>query len=345
MNLRETSQSFADQVAADQREEVAISHRMLRVWIAVLVLIAAWALVNRYDRGPEVVEPGLFPLGSATQLQHPTGKHPEGLTVKVQIPGPSSGVGERPAYLWLPPQYFTASTGTRFPVIYLYRGTPSDALLWFTGGHAARAGEAMAAAGRPAILVAPTGAATEDMDTECVNGKYGNWSDYLTVDVPRWITDHTYGLTGPDTQAVAGFSMGGYCAQILALRNPTQFGVVGNFSGTSMPTHEPSVAALFSPGQDLKATIDTYRSEWLIRHQPAARVVKIWDIIGDEDDQWRIDNQRQFISAAQALGMTARFSTLPGTHSFEFWAAALAEWLPWALDQLRPAGPTPPASP
>ena len=64
-----------------------------------------------------------------------------------------------------------------------------------------------------------------DADTECVDGIQGKWQTYLAKDVPDWIAGHRRMQTGAEHTAIAGYSMGGYCAQMTALRNPSVYSV------------------------------------------------------------------------------------------------------------------------
>ena len=50
-------------------------------------------------------------------------KWPNGLVVHLTVPDRGSGFGASKALVWLPPQYFTDPTG-RFPVVYLFHGSP-----------------------------------------------------------------------------------------------------------------------------------------------------------------------------------------------------------------------------
>ena len=182
-------------------------------------------------------------------------------------------------------------------------------------------------------------------DTECVNGSEGNWQTYLAVDVPNYVNSNARALTGPKNQAVAGLSMGGYCAQILSLRNPESFGFFGNFSGTTLPTYDGGLEELFGEQENLQATINSYKSDWVIANQPQSRSSIGRVITGAQDDPDLIADEQQFVAKAQALGMKVQMNQPPGAHTFYFWTTALQEWLPWALQQMGPAEPVTPKPP
>lgn len=99
---------------------------------------------------------------------------------------------------------------------------------------------------QPVVLIAPVISPIE-ADTECVDGVQGRWQTYLTEDVPAWTSAHPRLRTGSESPAIGGFPLGGYCAQIAALRHPGQYGVAGNLSGTiaaDYPADQGGVNAL-----------------------------------------------------------------------------------------------------
>jgi len=219
--------------------------------------------------------------------------------------------------------------------VYVYHGVPGEFTNWFVSGNGSDDAAAAAKAGYPTIVVAPSVNGSLLQDTECVNGVQGNWQDYLSKDVPAYVAKNTNSLTGPKAQAVAGLSMGGYCAQITALRNPDKFGFVGNFSGSTMPTHSGGMTALFGSIPNLNAVVESYTSDWVIANQPRSRKVATWLSIGSADETGLIADQKSYTAAAKALGMNAVFTLGQGSHTFYVWSQDLNLWLPWALKQME----------
>ncbi len=303
-----------------------------------IILLAAAAAANvyfgLYTRMGDLYGAYPFPTASIEQVQNPQGQYARGISVQTDIPGTKSGVESSPALVWLPPQYFTEPE-KNYPVVYLYPGSPGGFTDWTLGGNAIRTGQASAANGQPVIIVSPSVGYTELSDTECVNGVQGNWQDYLAQDVPGFVNANFRTLTGPRGQAVAGLSMGGYCAQVLALRNPQTFGFFGNFSGSTMPTYDDGMGALFGPVENLDETVNSYTSTWIIENQPASRSVAGQIYIGRQDDTELITDEQQFTKAATELGMTVDFIQFDGNHSFYFWTTAFEKFLPWLVPQLE----------
>lgn len=321
-------------------------HKRWYFWPLPLILpcllLIGGALLNThfglYVRLGDLFDQYPFPTTSARALSATSGNYPQGVTAVTTIPGSQSGVGPHTAFVWLPPQYFKEPT-SRFPVVYLVPGTPGTPSDWSTGGNVPQTGLANARAGRPAVIVSVSAGSNQLEDTECVNGSQGNWQTYLSEDVPNYINGNARVLQGPKNQAFAGLSMGGFCAQITTLRNPSRFGIFGNFSGTTLPTYNDGLPALFGDQPNLTQTINSYRSDWIIANQPQSRTVVGQVITGAQDSAGLLADEKQFVAKAQSLGMNVTMSTPPGEHTFYLWASALQTWLPWALEQM--GKPTP----
>lgn len=297
---------------------------------------------------------GLDPYDTAggEQLDAPSGSYPRGVVVDSTIPGTKSGLGALPVKVWLPPQWFTDQKRD-FPVIYLMHGVPglgvpvpgssiySGPGTLFTNASADDgAQKAATQRDQPVVLVAPVDSPL-NADTECVDGAQGRWQTYLSQDVPAWVASHKRLKTGAANTAIAGYSMGGYCAQITALRNPSAYSVVGNFSGTPLPDYPPGMPALFGV-PDATAVLAEYDSTKIVNTQPAARAVRLWLQVGAQDPSTNLATaQRTFADAAKAQGMTVVSIIAPGTHDFALWTSAFSQWIQWTAAQLYGEPPAP----
>ena len=250
--------------------------------------------------------------------------------------------------VYLPPEYFTDPNQT-FPVVYLLHGVPGITVpgLADDGGpsgmfDAARVDDGAQAAaknGHPVVLVVPV-ASPLNKDTECVDGMQGNWYTYLTVDVPTWVSAVPRLEQGCSQTAIGGMSMGGYCAQMLSLRNPDHYLVAGNLSGGNKAELPGGDDALYGSGRGATAAI-TYDSLNVIATQPESHSVRLWLEIGAQDDPPLVAGQKQVAEAAEAAGMTVVTQVVPGGHSYEVWRPAFAQWLAWTAPQLHGEPPTP----
>lgn len=278
-----------------------------------------------------------YEIGPTSLLTTATGNYPQGVVVEATIPSPTSNVGSFPALIFLPPQYFTETPARQFPVAYLLPGSPGQPKDWFIGGDAATIGLASADQQQPMVLVSPTVGPEILSDTECVNGPQGNWETYLAIDVVDWVTQNSRVIPGAQGQVVAGLSMGGYCAQMLALRNPTRFMAYGNFSGFTVPTYDAGLPALFGDVANLGETVASYSASWILANQPQSHSVHNWLGAGTEDEPEILAQQLAFVSLAKRLQLITQFQELTGAHTFYVWQESLTLWLPWAYAQLPPA--------
>ncbi len=260
----------------------------------------------------------------------------QGSLQTANIPGNSSGVGSFPADVWLPPQYFS-DKGARFPIIYLYPGEPGSYQDWFGSDNANQTALAAANAGKPVIVIAPTVAPTPTKDSECVNGAAGNWETYLSVDVTGWVAENFGSRIKPGAEhaAVGGLSMGGYCAQMMALKHPSQFSAFGNISGTTQPTFDGGMAALFGPVPNLSQTVNSYTSTWIIANQPPSNSVKSWIAIGNSDAASLKADQALYVAQAQARGMKVTTQSFSGGHSPNVWQEGFQSWLSWVYPFIK----------
>lgn len=283
-----------------------------------------------------------YETGDDGLIDKPEGTYPRGVVVDATIPGRVSGLGELPAKVWLPPQWFTEPSRT-FPVVFLLHGVPGFAVpgldpnggpaTLFTSANADN-GAQLAATQRdqPVVLIAPVNSPM-NADTECVDGTQGKWQTYLSTDLINWTGAHPRMQKGPEHTGISGYSMGGYCAQVTALRNPSKFSISGNLSGCFAPDYPDSqggLAKLFGV-DDVKAAEADYDSIAIVQTQPASHSVRVWLRIGTGDNSapGLIESQQKFAAAARDAGMTVEESKVPGGHDFKVWDPGFAAWIQW----------------
>ncbi|MER6182865.1 alpha/beta hydrolase-fold protein [Streptomyces sp. NPDC001652] len=169
---------------------------------------------------------------------------------ETQLTGRVSGVNAE-VYVWLPPQYGRpAYRHHRFPVVELLSGYPGSAKAWFGSLHAADQLRPLMRDGRvaPFIMVAPRMNLLAGVDTGCANitGTV-NADTWLSVDVPKMVTDNFRAQAGPAGWAVAGYSAGGHCATKLAVAHPDRYRAAVSMSGYNDPIGEPDSLAAETP--------------------------------------------------------------------------------------------------
>jgi S-formylglutathione hydrolase FrmB len=116
-------------------------------------------------------------------------------------------------------------------------------------------------------------------DTECVDSPRGNVETYLTVDLPEFV--HSRFFTQPPGRSwgIGGFSEGGTCSIMLALRHPDVFSTFADYSGLLGPRTGSTnaigntVAVLFHGSQQ---DFDDHEPRYLLTHHRYHRSVAGW---------------------------------------------------------------------
>ncbi|MFD5471351.1 alpha/beta hydrolase [Streptomyces sp. NPDC127105] len=158
-----------------------------------------------------------------------------------QLRGRVSGVNAE-VYVWLPPQYDEpAYKNKKFPVIELLSGYPGSAKAWFGSLKVHQQLEPLMRSGQvaPFILVAPRTNLIAKIDTGCANipGTV-NADTWLSIDVPKMITDNFRAAPAPNGWATAGYSAGAHCATKLAVAHPDRYRAAVSLSGYNDPIGE-----------------------------------------------------------------------------------------------------------
>lgn len=246
----------------------------------------------------------------------------------ISCPSPSLG-GRLPALVSLPAGY--ATSRRRYPVVYFLHGLPATHLAYLNWPFVAAS---LDAAGRPAIVVQPQGARSDNDDREYLNwGPRENWPEAIDQDLVRCVDARYRTITTRFGRVLAGLSAGGYGAMNIGLRALPTFGAVESWSGyfaatnpagtalLDLGTPAANAAAAVPTGAALKAAVTTWRS-------------LIAFYVGSQDGRFLTMN-RDYDAALTAARVPHTFRVYPGGHSGALWQAHAATWLGMALDALR----------
>ncbi|MGW4349566.1 alpha/beta hydrolase [Streptomyces sp. NPDC004690] len=273
------------------------------------------------------------------------GMHAAGGVRVTRLKGRVSGV-DAEVYVWLPPQYDApAYRDRKFPVVELLSGYPGSAKAWFGSMHVHEQLEPLMRAGRvaPFILVSPRTNLIAKADTGCANipGTV-NADSWLSIDVPKMVTDNFRALPAPDGWAAAGYSAGAHCAAKLAVAHPDRYRAAISLSGYNDPIGERDSLAAQSVA--LRRANNPYV---LLREARTPPRVALY-LSGEAGDGYE---------AAVALAQVAKAPTtvrpvfLPrsaGGHTMALWRPQVPTAFRWLTEVLdgRAAGPRPgPGSP
>ena len=247
----------------------------------------------------------------------------------------SPSLGSMKAYTIILPDHYSPSH--RYPVLYLLHGYSGGYRDWID-----RTGILRYVSGSSFIVVMPDAGNSWYVNSfENLSDQYEN---YMIDDLPH----HIRSLLSIDTtrQAIAGLSMGGYGALVLAFRHPGTFCFAGSLSGAlSVPVDIPEWehhAWGFSIAPNLKQTFGPRPGPFwndhdlfqLFRRTPVARFPYCYIVTGEQD------GFTNFLPAARALadslrGIGARYEyhETPGSHNWKFWDSQIQPLLK-RLDEL-----------
>ncbi|MEU0222521.1 alpha/beta hydrolase-fold protein, partial [Streptomyces sp. NPDC006265] len=264
-----------------------------------------------------------------------------------QLRGRVSGVNAE-VYVWLPPQYGEpAYRHHTFPVVELLPGYPGSARAWFGSLHAHEQLLPLMRSGQvaPFILVAPRTNLLAGVDNGCANipGTV-NADTWLSVDVPKMVTDNFRAQSAPRGWAVAGYSAGAHCAARLAVAHPDRYRAAVSLSGYNDPIGERDSLTAQNPA--LRAANNPCL---MLRRSPEPPRIALY-LSGQPHDGYE---------AAVALEQTAKAPTtvhvvyIPksaGGHTMALWRPQVVPVFQWLTQEmgLRPvtAGrAAPPRSP
>jgi enterochelin esterase-like enzyme len=235
--------------------------------------------------------------------------------------------------IYLPPGYDDLqNSSVRYPVVYLLPGSSGDTKVWVNGGDIEEQMDDLLAQNkvRPMILVVPEERSRlfSIRGTGYVDGPLGNWATYTTQDVVKEIDCNYRTVQYKDGRAIAGSSEGGYGAMNLGLKNPSEFGVIGSFSGY-FTIGEDDLARIFDGDRSLADA----NSPMLYLPQLEGELPVIYFYVGRDDTHYLEENQK-FAEELKARGASFEFETFSGTHNWDLWAAHLPDFLIFAGERL-----------
>lgn len=255
-----------------------------------------------------------------------------GKVIHVRIAGNGSGLSNQ-AYVYLPPQYFTArGAHRRFPVVEVLSGYPGSASgLWSRMDYPAFAlNRVRAHRARPMVYVMLSSTVAPPRDTECTNVPGGPQTEtYLASELPSAI-DHRL-RTQPGAWGVIGDSTGGYCAAKLAMHHPNDFAGAASLSGYYYARSDLTTGDLWGGSSAVRDFNDL---EWLLVHRPAPPTSLFVTISRGETSYDGYPDTMRFLRLVKPpLHVTAVIESFGG-HNFGTWGRELPRALSWLSDRL-----------
>lgn len=212
-----------------------------------------------------------------------------------------------------------------------YPGSPND---WLHGGiERIMNNYAKGHKGLAPIVAMVDFTGVEDIDTECINSRLGDVETYLTQDVPTYLKKHYQVDTDPNDWAIGGYSAGGTCGDVIAVRNPGVYRTFFNITGDSYPS-------LNSPAKTLSVLFDGNK-KLQAEHNPTAllaaskspdyRFMHAWYYMAKQDSPVLMRDTLAQSRVAARAGVQVSFNAVDGHHSFYVWREGYAAFLPWFM--------------
>ncbi|MEU0969680.1 alpha/beta hydrolase-fold protein [Streptomyces sp. NPDC005917] len=259
-----------------------------------------------------------------------------------QLNGRVSGVNAE-VYVWLPPQYNEpAYRDHRFPVVELLPGYPGSAKAWFGSLKVHEQLLPLMRSGKvaPFILVAPRTNLLAGVDTGCANipGTV-NADSWLSVDVPKMVTDNFRAAAAPANWAVAGYSAGAHCAVKLAVAHPDRYRAAVSLSGYNDPIGERTSLAAQS------VALRRHNNPYLLLRKAATPPPVALYISGESGDGYQAGVALEQIAKAPTTVHVVYLPRSAGGHNMALWrpqVPVVFKWLTVNMGQSHvKAGTTP----
>jgi putative tributyrin esterase len=238
----------------------------------------------------------------------------------------------------LPPDY-SASSATRYPVLYLLHGFGGHYSDWAT-----RTNVADYAAQYRMIVVMPEGNNGWYSDSAGVaNDKY---ESYILKELIPDVQKRYRTIEARYGRAIAGLSMGGYGALKFGLKSPDMFVFVGSMSGAlaattwteddlkNLESIRKSLFSVFGPmGSEARKASDIYE---IVRGLSPARLAGLpyfYLDCGTED--LLVGFNQQFAALLREKRIPHEYRELPGEHNWAYWDQQVPEVLKLAAQKMR----------
>jgi putative tributyrin esterase len=246
------------------------------------------------------------------------------LSVKVDsIYAPSLGRVKKLAVL-LPADY---ALSRRYPVLYLLHGNGGNCLQWLNDSHVKTYVQ-----NRSLIVVMPD--AESSFYVNSSTDPRNRFEDYIMVDLRQYV-QKTYAV---DTlrQAIAGVSMGGYGALMLAFKHPRRFVFAGDISGAldipryldlrereaGLSRSLPNLKKVFGSGPStFRRAHDLFS---LYRTISPDSLPYLYLAMGIQDEYaLRLRMHRAFVDSLNAAGIAYEYHETPGRHNWTYFDTEL----------------------
>jgi S-formylglutathione hydrolase FrmB len=225
--------------------------------------------------------------------------------------------------------------GRKLPVFYLLHGGGEGFRDWTNDSDAAGFAE------KGLILVMPEAASSYYMNS--VDHPQDRYEDYIVQDLIAEVESQYPVAAGRSNRAIAGVSMGGFGAVVLALKHPDLFVFAGGLSSAlDVPTRPFSIkrvdqwrrhTSIFGPaGSQSRKQNDPYT---LARSSDPATAPYLFLACGEQEGL--LPANRRFAALLSQRHFRYEFHAGPGGHNWNQWNPLLPSLIDSAMAHLSPA--------
>ena len=172
-----------------------------------------------------------------------------------------------------------------------------------------------------------------------VDMRYGpDYYTYISYEIPYIVQTILPISSAREDNFIAGLSMGGYGAFMIALRNPDQYEAAASLSGTLDLTpgfslqeegYKKMAREIF--GTKLEYIKSDYNLIRLVKKQSMSgeRLPRLYQCCGTGDFVYSVN--RRFRAAALKYGLDLTYEEKPGAYEWSYWDSNLRQILTWML--------------
>lgn len=219
-----------------------------------------------------------------------------------------------------------------FPVLYLLHGLSDDHSGWMRRSGIERYCEEYGLA-----VVMP------NVNRSCyADMKYGlDYYTYMTKEIPQFVTNNFPISSRREDNFIAGLSMGGYGAFMIALRNPQMFSAAASLSGALDLSHRLEIPE--SELENMTKSVFGSREEFLDSDYDLIALLgrikdkkdelpRLFQCCGTEDYIYPLN--QNFKAAADKYGIELTYEEGPGEHEWGYWDANIQRVLKWIHNEI-----------
>jgi S-formylglutathione hydrolase FrmB len=233
-----------------------------------------------------------------------------------------SSIGKATAFSAIIPQ----GKAGPFPVLYLLHGLSDDHTIWLR-----RTSIERYAADMNLMIIMPDGGRGFYVNDPRPGGPA--WEDHIASELVALVDGTFHTVRHRRGRAIAGLSMGGYGALMLAMRHPDVFSAAVSHSGALMFNH--TVLNRFADVETLSASLPRGRYDlWRLATalKRSRRRLAIRMDCGTEDRL--LEFNRQFHAHLEKLGLPHEYAEHPGSHDWAYWDLHIRQTLEFVARRL-----------